>query len=72
MSFLKVAPAELEALILTHPKVQDVGVVGIPDEMSGEIPCAFVVKKANMDIKESEIIKYVAGKFFDITPQRRS
>lgn len=56
-------------MILTHPKVQDVGVVGIPEEMSGEIPCAFVVKKANMDLTESEIIKYVAGKFSDLSSQ---
>ena len=34
-----VAPAELEALLLEHPQVQDVGVVGIMDEYSGnELP----------------------------------
>lgn len=38
----QVAPAELEALIITHPKVADVAVIGIPDEAAGEIPKAFV------------------------------
>lgn len=37
-----VAPAELEAHILTHPDVDDVCVVGIADEYSGQLPLAFV------------------------------
>jgi len=39
----QVAPAELEALIITHPKVADVAVIGVPDDAAGEIPKAFVV-----------------------------
>jgi acyl-coenzyme A synthetase/AMP-(fatty) acid ligase len=42
---LQVAPAELEALLLTHPAVLDVAVVRRPDEEAGEIPKAFVVMK---------------------------
>jgi acyl-CoA synthetase (AMP-forming)/AMP-acid ligase II len=38
----QVAPAELEALIITHPKVADVAVIGIPDDEAGELPKAFV------------------------------
>ena len=38
-----VAPAELEAHIHTHPDVDDVCVVGIADEYSGQLPLAFVV-----------------------------
>lgn len=41
----QVAPAELEALIVTHPSVADVAVIGIADEEAGEIPKAFVVSK---------------------------
>jgi 4-coumarate--CoA ligase len=37
-----VAPAELEDLLLGHPKVEDVAVMGIQDEYSGELPKAFV------------------------------
>ena len=39
----QVPPAELEALLITHPQVQDVAVIGVPDEASGELPKAFVV-----------------------------
>ncbi len=39
----QVPPAELEALIHTHPAVADVAVIGVPDEEAGEIPKAFVV-----------------------------
>ena len=34
----QVPPAELEALIITHPKVADVAVIGVPDEEAGELP----------------------------------
>ncbi|EFA06718.2 Luciferin 4-monooxygenase-like Protein [Tribolium castaneum] len=64
----QVAPAELEAVILSHPKVQDVGVVGLPDESSGELPVAFVVKKPGAKLTEQEIINFVAGK---VSSQKR-
>lgn len=41
----QVAPAELEALLVTHPAVADVAVVGMPDEEAGELPKAFVTLK---------------------------
>ncbi|KAE9554277.1 hypothetical protein FO519_002511 [Halicephalobus sp. NKZ332] len=41
----QVAPAELENLLLTHPKISDVAVIGIPFEATGEAPRAFVVRK---------------------------
>jgi 4-coumarate--CoA ligase len=43
----QVAPAELEALILTHDNVQDVAVIQVPDEESGELPRAYIVLKAD-------------------------
>jgi 4-coumarate--CoA ligase len=42
---LQVAPAELESLLLTHPKVADVAVISIPDEQCGELPRAYIVLK---------------------------
>jgi len=41
----QVAPAELEALLLSHEGVADAAVIGIPDDEAGEVPKAFVVKK---------------------------
>lgn len=48
----QVAPAELEELILNNEHVQDVAVVQIPDEVSGELPRAYVVIKPSADSKE--------------------
>lgn len=39
----QVAPAELEALLLTHEDVQDAAVVQVPDKRSGELPRAYLV-----------------------------
>ncbi|KAH9833458.1 phenylacetyl-CoA ligase [Rhodofomes roseus] len=39
----QVAPAELEGHLLAHPAVADAGVVGVPDDFSGETPFAFIV-----------------------------
>jgi acyl-CoA synthetase (AMP-forming)/AMP-acid ligase II len=45
----QVPPAELEALLITHPSVADVAVIGVPDEEAGELPKAFVVKNGEVD-----------------------
>ncbi len=39
----QVAPAEIEAVLLTHPSISDVAVIGIADDEAGEVPKAFVV-----------------------------
>ena len=39
----QVAPAELEAVLIAHPAVADVAVIGIPDEEAGELPKAYIV-----------------------------
>ncbi|TPX32218.1 hypothetical protein SmJEL517_g04605 [Synchytrium microbalum] len=58
---LQVAPAELEALVLSHPAVADVAVVPTPDDMAGELPRAFVVTKAGKQSKQTalDIMKFV-------------
>ncbi|KAK0050715.1 4-coumarate--CoA ligase 5 [Biomphalaria pfeifferi] len=55
----QVPPAELEALLLGHPDVQDVAVLGVPDLECGELPKAFVVKKPGSKVKEQELVNYV-------------
>lgn len=62
---IQVAPAELEDLLLGYPKVEDVAVLGIPDDYSGELPKAFVVLKPGIDkVHEvgKELIQYVKDK----------
>ncbi|KAJ5223484.1 4-coumarate--CoA ligase-like 7 [Penicillium chermesinum] len=59
---LQVAPAELEAHLLTHDAVADCAVIAIPDDSAGEVPKAIVVKtgSAGTDDEASKaIIKYV-------------
>lgn len=56
----QVPPAELEAILLTHPKIKDAAVIGLPNEASGELPLAFVVKQEGVDVTEKEIQDFVA------------
>ena len=58
----QVAPAVLEAVLLTHPKVADAAVVGVLDEDGQEIPKAFVVILEGNDLTETEVIEFVASK----------
>lgn len=57
-----VAPAELEDLLLGHEKVEDVAVLGIQDDYSGEVPKAYIVPKPGTEGDDAlgrELIKYV-------------
>jgi acyl-CoA synthetase (AMP-forming)/AMP-acid ligase II len=56
----QVAPAELEALLLTHPQIKDVAVVRSPDPEAGEVPKAFVV--ADGELSAEDVMSFVAGK----------
>ncbi len=58
----QVAPAELEALLLTHPAIADSAVIPIQDVEAGEIPKAYVVLKPGQEATAEEIMEYVAGK----------
>ena len=60
---LQVSPTELEQILLTHPDVLDAAVIPVKDEMVGELPRAYVVKKPASKVKEDELIKFVAGKW---------
>ncbi|KAI6172518.1 AMP-binding enzyme [Aphelenchoides besseyi] len=42
---IKVAPAELEDVLLSHPQIADAAVIGVSNLKTGELPYAFVVKK---------------------------
>ncbi|XP_049870670.1 luciferin 4-monooxygenase-like [Pectinophora gossypiella] len=56
----KVAPLELETILLLHPGVREAGVVGKPDPEFTELPTAFVVRQPGSSVTEQELIDFVA------------
>jgi long-chain acyl-CoA synthetase len=79
-----VAPAQIEALLLEHPAVADVAVIGKADEEAGEVPKAFIVLEAGYEDQHTdELITWVNGKlasyknvreveFIDVIPRNPS
>jgi len=57
-----VYPAEVESVIFGHPKVADVGVIGMPHEKWGESVRAIVVPKEGEELTDEEIIEYCKGR----------
>jgi 4-coumarate--CoA ligase len=57
----QVAPAELEALLLTHPSIADAAVVGVPDVEAGEIPRAFVVLRPGHSLEPADVTSFMEG-----------
>ncbi|CAJ0585717.1 unnamed protein product, partial [Mesorhabditis spiculigera] len=58
---LQVPPAELEDLLLSHPKIRDAAVIGIPDARAGELPRAYVVR-ADDSLTEQMVADFVKEK----------
>ena len=58
-----VYPRELEEVIMTHPAVSLVAVIGIPDEKMGEEVKAFIVRKSGAQITETEMIAWFKDQF---------
>ncbi len=58
-----IAPAEIEALLFEHPGVADVAVIGKPDSEAGEVPKAFVVRKAGHEtLTAEELTAFAKGR----------
>lgn len=55
-------PEEVERLLLMHPKVKDVVVIGVPDEKWGEVPKALIVLKEGERITKEEILDFLKDK----------
>ena len=77
-----VYPAEIEAVLMTHPDIVEAGVIGQPSERWGESPFAVVVRR-RQDLTEGEVIEFCRGKlaafkqpkgvaFIDVIPRNPS
>ncbi|MFE2429480.1 4-coumarate--CoA ligase family protein [Streptomyces sp. NPDC059373] len=69
----QVAPAELEAVLLTDPRIADAAVIGVPDEDGNEIPKAYVVPqpRPGSPLTSDEVMAYVAGQVAPYKKVRR-
>ena len=57
----QVVPTNIEKQMMTHPAIEEVGVVGLPDEVDGERPLAFVVLRKGQTATAEELIGYTNG-----------
>nr|AIS92506.1 4-coumarate:CoA ligase 2 [Epimedium sagittatum] len=56
----QVPPAELEALLVNHPSIADAAVVPQKDDMTGEVPVAFVVPSNGFELSEDAVKEFIA------------
>lgn len=79
----QVAPAELEALLLTHPEIADAAVIGVTVEDSEEVPKAYVVRAADSELSAEDVMAFVTERvapykkvrlveFIDVVPKSSS
>src|SRR6266581_2235200 len=61
-SAYRIGPEEIEATLAMHPAVADVGVIGVPDELRGQIAKAFVVLKPGRSATSAELIEHCKDK----------
>lgn len=65
-----VSPAEIENYLLKHPNIENVAVVGVPDQRLGEVGAAFVILKKGQEASEEEIFEFCKEKMSNLrTPK---
>ncbi len=56
-----VYPAEIEEYLFAHPKVQNVSVIGVDDDVFGEVVAAYIIPREGVNIDPQEIVDYCVG-----------
>jgi fatty-acyl-CoA synthase len=62
ISHFMVAPGEIEAYLMTHPKVLQAFVIGVPDPRTNEAAVAYVIPRPGMEVTEAAMIAYCRGR----------
>jgi fatty-acyl-CoA synthase len=57
-----VYPAEVENVLFQMPEVADAAIIGVPDERWGEVGMAIIVRKADQDLVEGDVIGHCLGR----------
>jgi long-chain acyl-CoA synthetase len=65
-----ISPVEVEEVLLRHPTVQDVAVVGAPNRIFGEVPVAFVVVRPGLETTPDELIEHAEHNLSDFKVPR--
>jgi fatty-acyl-CoA synthase len=55
-------PREIEEFLHTHPDIQDVQVIGVPDERYGEVVCAWIILHSGAELDEDAIADFCRGR----------
>ncbi|MBA0584223.1 hypothetical protein Gorai_015047 [Gossypium raimondii] len=66
-----IAPADLEAVLISHPEILDAAVTSAADEVCGEIPVAFVVRRHGSTLTKGAVIDFVANQVAPYKKVRR-
>ena len=64
-------PAEIEHLLMAHPSIQEVAVIGIPDSRLGEVGMAFVVLTHGASCTEADLVAWCRDRFANFKVPRR-
>ncbi|CAN6908956.1 unnamed protein product [Brassica oleracea] len=62
----QVPPAELEALLITHPDILDAAVIPFPDKEAGQYPMAYVTRKVESNLSEKQVIEFISKQVYSV------
>ena len=66
-----ISSVEVEGVMMQHPSICEIAVIGVPDEKWGETPCAFVVLNQGTSATDKELITYAREKLAHFKAPRK-